>query len=155
VREEWEVVEEDEEVVDEEYEVVGEEEEVVEEDEEVAEDVVVVARPAIADEVEAYLCGVTDALPPLTYETWKRALFELGRLQRWKAGGAVNVQNLEERLKRARRLVFFSCPERPQHCPIYRVGAKCPVGLEASCRPFAWALARKRPRKIRRWFLGR
>lgn len=140
-------VEEDEEVVEDEYEVVEEDEEVVESDKEVIdEDEEVVAGPMVRDEVEAFLWGL-EPPPKPSYHSWLQAVQEFKRLLAWKAGGA-----RVERLRRARVAVFEACPERPDNCPIYRIGAKCPVSLEAECRPIAWLRQHRKPKKTRAWF---
>ena len=147
----YEPVDEDEEVVEDEYEVVDEDEEVVESDEEVVEDdEEVVAGPVVRDEVEAFLWGLGPPPRP-SYHSWLQAVQEFKRLRVWKEGRA-RVERLEERLRRARVAVFEACPERPENCPIYRVGAKCPVNLEAECRPIAWLRRHRKPRKARSWF---
>jgi len=145
-----EVVGEEEEVVGEEHEVVGEEEEVVGEEEEVVgEGEVVVAGPAARDEVEAFLWGLGPPPRP-SYHSWLQAVQEFKRLLAWGAGGA-RVEGLEERLRRARVAVFDACPERRAgNCPVYRIGARCPVSLEHECRPVAWLRLRKKPRKAGR-----
>jgi hypothetical protein len=151
--------------IDEDEEVVGDEEEVVEEDEEVVveEDEEVVAKPAPSGEsgVEAYIWGL-GPLPPPSTSNWLYAVQELKRLLLWKEGRAVNVQNLDERLRRAKRAVFDLCPERTNgNCPIYNLSVKsCVVNLEGVCAPVARGryLAerrrRERPRKWRGWYRG-
>jgi hypothetical protein len=149
--------------IDEDEEVVEDDEEVVEEDEEVVveEDEEVVAKPAPAGEgaVEAYFWGL-GSLPPPSTASWLYAIQELKRLMIWKEGGASNVQNLDERLKRAKRAVFDLCPERAGgSCPLYNLSVRaCVVNLEKVCAPIARGreLAERRrretPRKWRSWY---
>ena len=154
----YERVDEDEEVVEDEEEVVLEDEEVVLEDDEE-----VVAKPAPAGEgaVEAYIWGV-GPLPPPSTTSWLYAVQELKRLMAWKEGGARNVQNLDGRLRRAKRAVFDLCPERVNgNCPIYNLSVRsCVVNLERVCAPIARGrelaerMRRERPRKWRSWYRG-
>lgn len=149
--------------IDEDEEVVEDEEEVVEEDEEVVveDDEEVVAKPAPSGEgaVEAYIWGL-GSLPPSSTANWLYAIQELKRLMIWKESGASNVQNLDARLKRAKRAVFDLCPERAGgSCPLYNLSVRaCVVNLEKVCAPIARgrALAERRraekPRKWRSWY---
>jgi hypothetical protein len=151
--------------IDEDEEVVEDDEEVVEEDEEVVveDDEEVVAKPAPSGEgaVEAYIWGL-GSLPPPSTTNWLYAIQELKRLMIWKEGGASNVQNLDARLKQAKRAVFDLCPERASgSCPLYNLSVRaCVVNLEKVCAPIARgrALAERRrretPRKWRSWYRG-
>ena len=154
----YERIEEEEEVVEEEEEVVEEDEEVVVEDDEEA-----VAKPQPSGEgaVEAYIWGLA-SLPQPSVSNWLYAVQELKRLMAWKEGGAGNVQDLDARLKRAKRAVFDLCVERLNgNCPVYNLSVRsCAVNLEKICAPIARgrALAEKRraekPRKWRSWYWG-
>jgi len=164
VKRRYERVDEDEEIVGEEeervedahlYEVVSENEEVVEEGEEV------VAKPvARGDEtvVEAYVWGVGSPPKP-NLSAWLYAVQELKRLLIWKGEGA-RVEKLDERLARARRAVFYACPERASgNCPIYNLSVKsCVVNLERICTPVARGrelaerMRREKPKKWRGWY---
>jgi len=151
--------------VDEDEEAITEDEEVVLEDEEVVleGDEEVVAKPAPVGEgvVEAYIWGL-GPLPPPSTANWLYAVQELKRLMAWKEGGAKNVQELEERLRRAQRAAFDLCPERLSgSCPLYNLSVRsCPVNLERVCariaraRELAERRRRERPRKWRSWYRG-
>jgi len=152
---EWEVWDSDEETVEDEAEAVEEgDEEIVEDVEEPIEDEEDVVTYADGEPAEMYVQGRIAEIPRVSDEArwleWVKSYRQFKSLSEHagKRGDSKRARYYERLARRYADLVFHNCPFRPAKCPIYDVyTAKCPVGMEKTCRPRVWRSAR--PRKVR------